>query len=277
MRGLVYSPIIAGICLAVALVGWRGNALLRQSAYEEVEVEDGGTIRGVVRLVDDVSTAEDFEVTKDHDYCGAKKPSPRLRVGEANEVQNAVVSIEGIARGKGFASDATPSLSQRECEYEPHVLILPVGQQLEIVNNDPILHNVHGYDLRRSRPRSIFNIAQPIQGQRILIKAKRFRAPGLVLATCDGGHAWMSAYIVVAEHPYYALTDANGEFTLDDVPPGPYRLRLWHEGVAVTETSFAKGKPKRYYFEEPYELTKDVIVPPNGETTVEFELQLRER
>ncbi len=87
----------------------------------------------------------------------------------------------------------------------------------------------------------------------------------------------MSAYIVVAEHPYYALTDANGEFTLDDVPPGPYRLRLWHEGVAVTETSFEKGKPKRYYFEDPYELTKDVIVPPNGETTVEFELQLRER
>ncbi len=185
-----------------------------------------------------------------------------------------MIFIDGISEGKEIARDVTPVLDQRDCEYQPHILILPLGERLEIVNSDPILHNVHGYELR-DRPRSMFNIAQPVQGQQVLIKARRFRSPGLVLATCDAGHAWMSAYIVVAGHPYYTLSDANGEFILDDVPPGSYRLRMWHEGVSVIETEVEHGKPKKYHFEEPYETMQELIVPANGETRVEFELALR--
>ncbi len=267
--------VFASITFAVALAGWGGDAPLSQSAYEEIEVKDGGIIRGTVRLVGDASAVESFEVTKNEEYCGSEKPSPRLTVGPNNGVSNAVVSIEGITRGKAIPRGAPPVLNQRECEYQPHVLILPVGAQLEIVNSDPILHNVHGYMLRGARPRSIFNIAQPNKGQSVLIRARRFRAPELVVATCDAGHPWMSAYIIVAEHPYHAVTDANGEFRLDGVPPGSYRVRLWHEGVAVVETVFEGGKAKKYHFEESYESSQEVVVPPSGEVTVDFELALR--
>ncbi len=274
MKGLAFSPILAGVCLTVAIIGQGDRENLMQSPYQEVEVEDGGTVRGIVRLSGDALEIEEFEVTKNADFCGASKRSPRLTVGEGNGVQNAVIFIDGISEGKEIARDVTPVLDQRDCEYQPHILILPLGERLEIVNSDPILHNVHGYALR-DRPRSMFNIAQPTQGARVLISARRFKSPGLVLATCDAGHAWMSAYIVVARHPYYTLSDANGEFTLDDVPPGSYRLRMWHEGVSVIETELEHGKPKKYHFEQPYEITKEVIVAPGGEVRVEFELALR--
>ncbi len=274
MKGSAYVPILAGICLTFAIVGWGDYGILTQSPYQEIEVKDGGTIHGIVRLRGDASEIENFEITKNADYCGNDKPSPRLVVGESNGVQNTVVSIEGITQGKKIDRDITHVLDQRDCEYAPHVLILPLGEPLEILNSDPILHNVHGYTLRERR-RSIFNIAQPVQGQRVLIRAKRFRSPGLVLTTCDAGHAWMSGYIVVAEHPYYTLTDANGAFILDNVPPGSYRLRTWHEGVSVIETEVEHGKPKKYHFEQPYEITQEVIILPNGEVRVEFELALR--
>lgn len=271
----VSFAILVGSCLGGALLGWGAQEPPTPPTYEEIEVEGGGTIRGIVRLADGPTGLEDFPVTKNADVCGVTKPSPRLRVGENLGIRDAVVMIEGIARGKAMGRDTVPLLAQHDCEYVPHVLLLQGGESLEIVNDDPVLHNVHGYERRGERWRTIFNIAQPVQGQRVHISERRFRAPGLVQATCDGGHAWMSAYVVVTEHPYYSLTDARGEFILEDVPPGSYTLRLWHEGVAVVDTEFEDGKPKKYHFEAPYEVTREVTVPPNGEGWVEFELVLR--
>ena len=274
MKRLACSHILAGVCLTVAVIGRGGNELLAQSLYQEVEVQNGGTIRGIVHLSGEAPPVRDFEVTKNEDHCGITKRSPRLSISRSG-VQNAVVFIEEITAGKAIATTTTAVLNQEDCEYDPHVLIHPLGEPLVIVNSDPILHNVHAYRMRAARPRSIINIAQPRQGQRITISARRFRTPGLVMAICDAGHPWMSAHIIVAEHPYYALTDESGEFTLNNVPPGSYRLRMWHEGVALIETALEDGKPKRYYFEEPYEITQEVIVPPNGDVKVDFQLTLR--
>lgn len=262
-------------CIGVGILGSKNQEAPERSPYEETAVVDGGSIRGIVRLADGPTPAEAFPVTKNTEVCGVKKLSPRLRVGENRGVQDAVVMIEGISRGKAMEGDTVPLLIQRDCEYHPHVQVVRGGEALEIVNDDPILHNVHGYEQRGERWRTVFNIAQPLKGQRVQVSGRRFRAPGLVQATCDAGHAWMSAYVVVAEHPYYAVTDVNGEFSLDDVPPGSYTLRLWHEGVSVVGTEFEADKPKKYRFEAPYEVTREVIVPSNGETRVEFELVLR--
>ena len=275
MKRLVYSHILTGLCLAVAVIGREGDKLLAQSQYEEIEVTNGGTIHGTVHLSGEAPSVRSFEVTKNQDQCGVTKPSPRLSVGNSNGVRNAVVFIEEITQGKAITRTPTAVLDQRDCEYDPHVLIHPLGEPLHVVNSDSILHNVHAYQIRATRPRSILNVAQPRQGQRITISARRFRTPGRVLAICDAGHPWMSAHIIVAEHPYYTMTDESGEFTLDHVPPGSYRLRMWHEGIAVIQTELADGKPKRYYFEEPYETVWEVIVPPNGEVRVDFELTLR--
>jgi hypothetical protein len=85
----------------------------------------------------------------------------------------------------------------------------------------------------------------------------------------------MSGYVIVADHPYYALSGPDGKYALTDVPPGSYRLKMWHEGVIVSRTELEHGIPKKYYFEEPYEVTQDVAVPAHGKVTMDFDLVLR--
>jgi len=269
----VYPLSTMMICLA--LFGGRGDGLRAQAKYKEVAVTNGGTIRGDVRLAGKMPRILQLAVTKDANYCGGKKSSPRLRVGKSRGVQNAIVWLEDVPEGKSTTSDNKQlRLDQFKCEYNPHVLLLPYGSSLDIVNSDPILHNVHTYD-ESDAGKTLFNIAQPIKGQRTTIKQTQFKRPGLYSATCDAGHPWMNAYIMVTEHPYYALTDVNGNFILENVPPGTYELKMWHEGVVVVKTEMENGKPKAYKFEEPYELVQEVTVKERGQVKANFDLVLR--
>jgi hypothetical protein len=189
--------VVALTSLGLATLAGRGTEVFAGPTYKETDVKDGGAVRGIVRFVGDASKAPHMEITKDPDYCGRIKTCPPLRLGAKQGVQNALVSLEGIDRGKKFAANSTPVLTQRHCNYEPHVVILPMGRQLEIVNSDPILHNVHAYD-PHAQSKTIFNIAQPIKGQRTPVKLSQMLTPGIVSAICDAGHPWMSSYIMVA-------------------------------------------------------------------------------
>ena len=84
----------------------------------------------------------------------------------------------------------------------------------------------------------------------------------------------MSGYLFVANHPYVTLTRENGEFVIDGVPPGTYRIKMWHEGVTLKQNIKSL---QRYEYEEPYEVAQDVTVQANGETVVNFDLALRSR
>ena len=83
----------------------------------------------------------------------------------------------------------------------------------------------------RSRKRSLLNLALPNAGIQ-LDGSRATRSPGLVEVKCDA-HAWMSAYIVLFDHPYFAVTDEEGEFEIADVPPGAYTLNVWHETLGA--------------------------------------------
>jgi hypothetical protein len=265
---------VAAVLFCLFLADTCGLHLIAQSTYKEIDVKDGGTVTGTVRLVGDLPHAVQMDMTKDEKICGKRKPSPRLVVGKDNGVQNAVLCIEGITAGKQRGQAAPPVLGQRKCQYEPHVMLVPLGSPLEILNDDPILHNIHAY-AGKDNGRTIFNIAQPVRGQRSTIAAKYLSDRGRVVATCDAGHPWMSAYIILTEHPYYAVTDAKGKYVLRDVPPGSYTLTMWHEGVAVANAIMENGKPKKYNFEEPYESRKEITVAPGGVITVDFDFVLR--
>jgi plastocyanin len=250
---------------------------LADGPYREMTIVHGGTISGTVRLAGEIPQRAQLATMKDDKICGVSKPSLRLRLGRNRGVADAVISLEGITAGKPIPSRITPLvLNQAKCEYEPHITLLQIGSPLTIVNRDPILHNVHVYDGINSGT-TLFNIAQPVKGQRSTIKSAQFKRPGYYLATCDAGHPWMSAYVVVTEHPYYAVTDANGNFTLDNVPPGTYKIRMWHEGVFVDGTGTGKGQSKVYTFEEPYEVVGEVTVPERGVARSDFQLVLRTR
>jgi plastocyanin len=264
---------IAGL-LIIAVLALSAGADA-QSSYREISVTNGGKIVGTVKLNGERPAGSSMIVTKDDRICGVNKSLVRLKVGKTLGVANAIVSLEGIAAGKkNSGSGSRLELDQTRCEYVPHVVLVPFGETLTIMNSDPVLHNIHTHD-QSAGSKSVFNIAQPIRGQKTPIKSTLFKKPGLYSATCDAGHPWMSAFIMVTDHPYFELTDANGNFTLENVPPGRYRLRMWHEGVSVAKTEFERGKPKLYVYEEPYEIMQDVVVPEGGTVRSDFSLVLR--
>jgi hypothetical protein len=243
-----------------------------QTPYRGVEVQHGGTVRGSVRM-SSVPSGGSFDlVNKNEAVCGKRKPSPRLLLGAENGVRNVVVWIDGIPRGKKCDPPGVASLRQRKCEYNPHVLILGPMDELEIVNEDPILHNVHSYDMDKSL-RSVFNIAQPVRGFHTHVRGESLSGVHAMMTTCDAGHPWMSAYIIRASSPYCALTDADGNFAIGDVPPGTYTLKMWHEGVCVRNSTGGPGTP--LVVEEPYVESREITVSPDEIVTAGFVLSIR--
>lgn len=267
-------PVLLCAGLVAALVLLDANPLpCGEKGYRTIKVDEGGSIRGQVRLT---GSASDISVPtgKDDKICGPSVTLSKLTTGRRGGIKNAVVYIEKIEEGKSFDKGRKYLLDQKDCRYKPHVMVLPFGSPLEIVNSDPVLHNVHVSELGPSRM-SIVNIAQPIKGQRSTIQASQIRKPGIYVATCDAGHPWMNAYIMVAEHPYYAVTDADGNYLIDDIPPGEYRLMMWHEGVRVTKVDTDKGKTVRYEYEQPYTSESPVAVEKGRSARADFNLQLR--
>lgn len=262
------------ILTCLVLVGEQGTLLVAQRQYREGAVQNGGAIRGTVTLAGAIPSLAIMPVAKDENLCGRSKPSPRLVVNAQGGVRYSVVYLEGIRSGKRMDHPMKAVLDQRSCIYEPHIALVPANGTLEIVNSDPILHNVHTYNLQKGLT-TVFNIAQPIRGQRTPLPTSAFDGPGFYRATCDAGHPWMSAYIVLTDHPYYAVTNEKGEYVLNSVPPGTYRIVMWHEGVRVTRTDLEKGTVRQYSYEDPYIVTKEVVVTPNNVVTVDFQFELR--
>lgn len=213
-------------------------------AYEAGPVTNGGTIAGFVKFKGTPPPPKELEVNKDKEVCAlTPKKSRELLVGPDGGIKYAVVSIVNITKGKPFDT-TTPVVDQKGCEYLPHVMTAPAGSQLEILNSDGILHNIHTY----GKENAPVNIAQPKFKKKVTTK---FDKPEMVKLTCDV-HGWMSGWVAVQDHPYYAVTDDKGAFKLTDVPPGSYELRVWQERLGET--------------------TQKVTVQPGAETTVTFEL-----
>lgn len=243
------------------------------SPREELRPPAGptGRIRGVVTLAGDAPAARSEAVLQNHDVCGQTVAVTRLAIGKDNGVGHAFVYLDGVPVHSALSLRAAAQVGQKGCEYGPHAMTIMTGSDLEIVNDDPILHNVHARAATPDGPLTVFNIAQPVRGQRSKIDAPLDK-PGIVSLTCEAGHPWMTAHILVAAHPYVATTNAAGEFVIDGVPPGTYPIRMWHEGVRLERVI---PSLQRYEWEAPYESTRQVVVTANGESIVTFVMELR--
>jgi hypothetical protein len=185
------------------------------SAYEAGTVTGGGSIEGKVVYNGPVQTRKIIP-NKDVEVCGGIRDEPLIEVGADHAVQNAVIYLTQVAKGKAWpAAGKTPELDNRKCRFEPEVQVIR-GGPLDVVNDDPVLHNTHGYYGNRTA----FNMALPNQGQRIPTELTR---TGTVRIDCDA-HGWMEGWIYVVDNPYYAITGADGKFSIADVPPGNYTL-----------------------------------------------------
>jgi plastocyanin len=157
------------------------------------------------------------------DGCGTSKRSPRLAVSAEGGVANAVVWLQAATHAP--AAPITATMDQQACEFMPHVLLVPRGSTVAIGSSDPILHNLRIF----REAEMLMHEWQPPAPQPNTI-SWRFDEAGRFLVRC-GVHAWMSAWIVVADHPYYAISDAEGNFTIPEAPPGASTLHVWHEAL----------------------------------------------
>ena len=212
--------LIGAMTLAVGLAIGAGAPLPAQAA-------DRGILAGVVRVEGPAPARAPLPVYKHAEICGAGVPDDRLVVGPGGGLRFAVVTIEGVRNGDKPERDVAHLLDNRRCRFEPHVQVAEVGQWLEIVNSDPILHNADA----RLGAETLFNLALPPD--------RRVRRPlaraGRIAITCDVRHTWMSAFVVVAEHPYHTVTDAYGAYEIRNVPPGRYTVTVWHEELGARE------------------------------------------
>src|ERR1051326_7424756 len=143
------------------------------------ENENTGRIRGVVHFKGTVPPAS-FESPKEHDdICGHQIPLERLTLGNGNGVKDAFVYLDGVQDGRQFPKPTSVLVDQRHCEYVPHAMIVPAGTKLEITNSDPILHNVHGLQMTDAGMQTLFNIAQPVRGERTTVEPA-LTHPGII-------------------------------------------------------------------------------------------------
>jgi plastocyanin len=193
--------------------------------------------------------------------CGEQKLSEALVVGPDRGVRGSVVLIEGVAKGKKATGEVL--LDNHRCLFVPRVSALAAGERVRVKNSDATLHNTHGF---MGKP-TVFNLALPHRDQMIDI-TRRLTRPGVVRVLCDA-HPHMFAWLVVHDSPYVAVTGDTGAFRIADVPPGTYKVTMWHEGFRPKGVDKA-GRP---LYAEPRTITRDVTIAPKGAATVEFELK----
>ncbi|MFN2645288.1 MAG: hypothetical protein ABR570_09875 [Burkholderiales bacterium] len=182
---------------------------------------NAGDITGSVSFKGAAPQRAKTPVTIDQYICGKEKDAEELVLGPKGGVQHAVVWIENPPAAEKWPADVPKmEMDQKGCVFVPRVVVVPVGGSVEFLNSDRLLHNLHSL----SKDNAQFNRTQP-RGRTIPIT---FTKPEFVPIVCDL-HSWMKSWVVVAEHRYYAVTDASGAFRIAAVPPGKYRLRMWQE------------------------------------------------
>jgi hypothetical protein len=264
-------------CFLAALVLVMAPVLCAaQDGYQVVSVQDGGTIRGTVKWQGTLPHLVPSEINKDPQVCdplGQKhRDLERLLVAPNGGIANTVVFLRNISRGKAMDLPAARrALNQKNCRYEPHILLVPAQATLTVKNSDPLLHTVH------MSGSADYNLPFTSQGQEI---SRPMTREGAVSLRCNAGHVWMNGEMIVAKNPYYAVTDEDGNFELTQVPPGQYEIVAWHEGWRVVGESAVydlatQVRVKRPVFSDPIMWSKTVTVPVHQSVDVKFTLSER--
>ncbi|MFQ5839507.1 MAG: carboxypeptidase regulatory-like domain-containing protein [Candidatus Methylomirabilales bacterium] len=206
------------------------------------EIRPPGTLTGRVVFVGLRPEPLWEQVRKHRAFCGDRQLVDRLKLSADGGVLGAVVILTGPPARRHPAADPVALLDNRGCQFLPRVQVAPVGSRLIVRNSDPILHTAHA---RLPDGGTLFHVALPhFRDRTEAVLAK----PGLVRIVCDVGHTWMGAYILVTDNPLVVVTDREGHFRIDGVPPGSYALQVWHETLGTRQRA--------------------VSVPSGGEVTV---------
>jgi len=232
------------ICLPVML-GLMALTVAQQHAdAQDDSAATGAELAGVIKFdgAAPERTAIDMTPNKggSRDECSALHPEPQLSeaviVGKDGGLANVFVYVKkGLEKKKKYPMPAEPAvLDQSGCMYRPRVQGVRVGQDLVIRNSDKLTHNTRSYALR-NRP---FNIAQPAESEE---RTKVFKRPERAIQMGCDFHGWMKAFIFAMDHPYFAVTDEQGQFKIAGLPAGEYTVAAWHEKLGEEEATIKVG------------------------------------
>jgi plastocyanin len=224
-----------GLVLLLGLIprGVRTISAAPPVGYNITQVAGGGTIAGKILYTGKPVQPKVIQVRQDVSICGTTKEIYPVKVQEGG-VAEAVVWLDDITSGKAF-SFPEPVIDQKNCEFVPHVLLIQPGK-MKVLNTDVCSHNIHIFS---SANREV-NQSSPAHTSPVELTLMR---PDQATIRCDI-HKWMQAWIFVAKNPYSVVSGAGGAYTLADVPPGKYQLKVWQEtlGIQTQEVTVETGK-----------------------------------
>jgi hypothetical protein len=204
-----------------------------------------GSIIGGVKFTGAPPKLPMIVVSKDQEYCGESLSNETYLIDPTGGLQNAVVFLEAAPSGLPPGTQKLNVVENNGCRYVPRIAAMQKGERLRIKNNDPKLHIPHSY----LKEKTVFMLSLPFKNT-ALEATQKIREPGVLKLVCDT-HAWMLGYLHVFEHPYFAVTDEKGNFTIPNVPAGRYTLHAWHEdaGVKNQEITVSESAELRVGFE----------------------------
>ena len=206
-------------------------ALIIFHGFAAMQMGQAGDISGTITLKGTPPPELEIKQVKEDINCGKLHTEPvKTRfyvVGANGALADVFVTLKGIS-GKSTGAAAAPAMiDQKGCEYLPYMLAVQTGQKILVKNSDPVLHNIHPTPLAAGNKEE--NKAQ-VPGQPDLTFV--FPSPEIFLRFKCDVHPWMFAYACVVDHPYFAVSDKDGKYTIKDVPDGKYTLEAYHRKAA---------------------------------------------
>jgi len=224
-----------------------GNKPQEAAAVKPAEAAPAGgaVISGSVSVTGNVPAPAKIKMAADP-VCAQAHPDAMMSreiVASNGKLQHVLVYVKDWTGGTFPAPAEAVLLNQTGCMYEPHVFGIQVGQKLEILNSDSTLHNVNCQPKANKK----FNIAQPTKGMK---SVKTFDQPEAPVSFKCNVHPWMVSYAGVFGHPFFAVSGAQGAFSIEKLPAGTYTVEAWHEklGVQTQKVTVADGERKEITF-----------------------------
>ncbi len=211
-----------------------------------------GDVTGTITFKGAAPAEKEITPIKDDPNCAAMYPAglPKTKfyvVGANGELADVVISIKGVAGAASTGASAAPAmLDQKGALYAPQILAIQTGQKLIVKNSDPVVHNVHTKPT--ANPES--NQVQMSGGADLTYT---FDKPEMFLKFQCDVHPWMFAWVSVFDHPYFAVSGADGKFTIKNVPAGKYTIEATHRklGTQTAEIEVkADGATQNFSFEK---------------------------
>ena len=160
-----------------------------------------------------------LSITKDVSTCGAANSIVDV-TGSNGGVADVVIEIKGVKGDDWDFDDPSDGyvMRQKDCQFTPNLLVIPNGKEIKVYNDDPVGHNVNTGQWNKMQPPGPEPIVQSVSG----------KSPSKIGCNI---HSWMEAWIYPVENPYFAVTDSNGDFQIQRIPPGKYRVNIWHASL----------------------------------------------